>query len=139
MDPNITVVTLGVSDLDESIRFYRDGLGFPLRDRDPDSDIAFFTLDGTWLALYPWDALAEDATVPTEAVSAPEKRDFSGVTIAHNVSEKSEVDAALEAADAAGGGIVKPAQEVFWGGYSGYFADPDGHLWEVAYPQLTDD
>ena len=139
MDPNITVVTLGVSDLDESIRFYRDGLGFPLRDRDSDSDIAFFTLDGTWLALYPWDALAEDATVPPEAASSPEERDFSGVTIAHNVSEKSEVDAALEEADAAGGDIVKPAQEVFWGGYSGYFADPDGHLWEVAYPLLSDE
>ncbi|WP_396611829.1 VOC family protein [Haloferax sp. S1W] len=139
MDPNITVVTLGVSDLDESIRFYRDGLGFPLRDRDPDSDIAFFTLDGTWLALYPWDLLAEDATVPSDATVPPAERGFSGVTIAHNVAEKSEVDAALEEAKAAGGEIVKPAQDVFWGGYSGYFADPDGHLWEVAFPQLTDE
>ncbi|KAB1193454.1 VOC family protein [Haloferax sp. MBLA0076] len=134
MDPRITVVTLGVSDLDASIQFYRDGLGLPLRDREPDSDIAFFTLEGSWLALYPRELLAEDATVPDEGSGG-----FSGVTIAHNVAEKSEVDAVLEEAKAAGGRVVKPAQEVFWGGYSGYFADPDGHLWEVAYPQLTDD
>ncbi|KAB1187719.1 MULTISPECIES: VOC family protein [Haloferax] len=134
MDPRITVVTLGVSNLDESIRFYRDGLDLPLRDREPDSDIAFFTLEGTWLALYPRDLLAEDATVLDEASSG-----FSGVTIAHNVSTKAAVEEVLMEAKAAGGQIVKPAQEVFWGGYSGYFADPDGHLWEVAYPQLTDD
>jgi catechol 2,3-dioxygenase-like lactoylglutathione lyase family enzyme len=133
MDPNISVVTLGVSDLDASIQFYRDGLGLPLREREPDSDIAFFTLDGTWLALYPRTLLAEDATVPAEGDG------FSGVTIAHNVSTKAAVEEVLEAAEAAGGRIVKPAQEVFWGGYSGYFADPDGHLWEVAYPTLTDD
>ncbi|MGB9956204.1 VOC family protein [Haloferax prahovense] len=132
MDPRITVVTLGVSDLDESIRFYRDGLGLPLRDRDPDSDIAFFTLEGTWLALYPRELLAEDATVPADGSG------FAGVTIAHNVAEQSEVDAVLDAARTAGGEIVKPAQDAFWGGYSGYFSDPDGHLWEVAYPPLTE-
>ncbi|WP_416840818.1 VOC family protein [Haloferax sp. DFSO52] len=130
MDPRITIVTLGVSDLDASIQFYRDGLGLPLRDRDPDSDIAFFTLDGTWLALYPWESLAEDVTV------AAEGKGFSGVTLAHNVSTKAEVDAVLAEAKASGGQIVKPAQDAFWGGYSGYFADPDGHLWEVAYPML---
>nr|WP_253805933.1 VOC family protein [Haloferax sp. Q22] len=80
-------MTLGVSDLDESIRFYRDGLGLPLRDRDPDSDIAFFTLEGAWLALYPRESLAEDATVPADGSG------FAGVTIAHNVAEQSEVDA----------------------------------------------
>ncbi|MCO8268441.1 VOC family protein [Haloferax sp. AB510] len=132
MDPRITVVTLGVSDLDESIRFYRDGLDLPLRDRDPDSDIAFFTLEGTWLALYPRESLAEDATVPADGSG------FAGVTIAHNVAEQSEVDAVLDAARTAGGEIVKPAQDAFWGGYSGYFSDPDGHLWEVAYPPLTE-
>ncbi|POG55768.1 VOC family protein [Haloferax marisrubri] len=132
MDPRITVVTLGVSDLDESIRFYRDGLGLPLRDRDPDSDIAFFTLEGTWLALYPRESLAEDATVPADGSG------FAGVTIAHNVAEQSEVDAVLDAVHAAGGEIVKPTQDAFWGGYSGYFSDPDGHLWEVAYPPLTE-
>ncbi|WP_042662132.1 VOC family protein [Haloferax sp. ATB1] len=133
MDPRITVVTLGVSDLDESIRFYRDGLGLPLRDRDPDSDIAFFTLEGAWLALYPRESLAEDATVPADGSG------FAGVTIAHNVAERSDVDAVLDAARAAGGDIVKPAQDAFWGGYSGYFSDPDGNLWEVAYPPLTDE
>lgn len=133
MNSQITLVTLGVSDLAESIRFYRDGLGLPMKERDDDTDVAFFPLDGTWLSLYPRALLAEDATV-TEDGSG-----FSGITIAHNVSSKKEVDAVLDEAESAGGRIVKPAQEVFWGGYSGYFADPDEHLWEVAYPQLVDD
>jgi catechol 2,3-dioxygenase-like lactoylglutathione lyase family enzyme len=133
MDPRITLVTLGVSDLDESIRFYRGGLGLPMEGREDDSDVAFFPLDGTWLSLYPRESLAEDATVP------PDGGGFAGITIAHNVSTKEEVDAVLDEAEASGGRIVKSAQEVFWGGYSGYFADPDEHLWEVAYPQLTDD
>jgi catechol 2,3-dioxygenase-like lactoylglutathione lyase family enzyme len=133
MNSQITLVTLGVSDLAESIRFYRDGLGLPMKERDDDTDVAFFPLDGTWLSLYPRALLAEDATV-TENGSG-----FSGITIAHNVSSKKEVDAVLDEAESAGGRIVKPAQEVFWGGYSGYFADPDEHLWEVAYPQLVDD
>ena len=133
MDPQITLVTLGVSDVDDSIRFYRDGLGFPMDDRDPDDDIAFFTLEGTWLSIYPRELLAEDATVPDDRTG------FSGVTLAHNVASRDEVDAVLEQAVDAGGRLVKPAQEVFWGGYSGYFADPDEHLWEVAYPPLTED
>lgn len=133
MNSQITLVTLGVSDLAESIRFYRDGLGLLMKERDDDTDVAFFPLDGTWLSLYPRALLAEDATV-TEDGSG-----FSGITIAHNVSSKKEVDAVLDEAESAGGRIVKPAQEVFWGGYSGYFADPDEHLWEVAYPQLVDD
>ena len=133
IDPKITLVTLGVEDLDVSIRFYRDGLGFPLRDREADSDVAFFTLEGTWLSLYPRDLLAEDATVADDGTG------FSGVTLAHNVSSKDEVDAILEEAEDAGGRVVKPAQEVFWGGYSGYFADPDDHLWEVAYPELVEE
>lgn len=133
MDPEITLVTLGVGDIDESIRFYRDGLGFPLHERDADSDVAFFTLDGTWLSVYPRERLAEDATVPDEGTG------FSGVTFAHNVPTKEEVDAILEEAQSAGGRLVKPAEEAFWGGYSGYFADPDDHLWEVASPRLTDD
>jgi catechol 2,3-dioxygenase-like lactoylglutathione lyase family enzyme len=133
MDLQITLVTLGVSDLAESIRFYRDGLGLPMKEREDDTDVAFFPLDGTWLSLYPRALLAEDATV-TEDGSG-----FSGITIAHNVSSKKEVDTVLDEAESAGGRIVKPAQEVFWGGYSGYFADPDQHLWEVAYPQLVDD
>jgi uncharacterized protein len=133
MDPRITLVTLGVADVDESIRFYRDGLEFPMRDRDEDDDVAFFTLEGTWLSIYPRESLAEDATVPDDGSG------FSGVTVAHNVSRREDVDAVLEEAVAAGGRLVKPAQDVFWGGYSGYFADPDDHLWEVAYPKLAED
>ncbi|GAB3688313.1 VOC family protein [Salinarchaeum chitinilyticum] len=132
MDPSISLVTLGVTDLEESIRFYRDGLGLPMQDREPDSDVAFFELDGTWLSLYPRELLAEDATVPDDGSG------FAGVTIAHNVDTKAAVDDVLDEAVDAGGELVKPAQDTFWGGYSGYFADPDGHLWEVAYPLLTE-
>lgn len=131
MNPKITLVTLGVDDIDESIRFYRDGLGFPMQEREDDSDVAFFELEGTWLSLYPRKKLAEDATVSNDETG------FSGVTLAHNVATKNAVESTLEEAEAAGGRIIKPAQDVFWGGYSGYFADPDGHLWEVAYPELT--
>jgi len=133
MDPQITLVTLGVADVEESIAFYRDGLGFPMEEREPDSQVAFFSLEGTWLSVYPRDELAADATVPDDGDPA----DFSGVTLAHNVSTEEEVNAVLAEAEAAGAEIVKPAEEVFWGGYSGYFADPDGHLWEVAAPDLT--
>jgi len=131
MDPKITLVTLGVEDVDESIRFYRDGLGFPMREREEGSDVAFFTLKGTWLSVYPREKLAEDATV------SDDDGGFSGVTLAQNVAERDEVDALLREAEDAGGRLVKPAEEAFWGGYSGYFADPDGHLWEVASPELT--
>lgn len=133
MEPNISLVTLGVSDVDESVRFYRDELGFPMQDRDDDSEVAFFTLDGTWLAVYPRDRLAEDATVPDDGTG------FSGITLAHNVATKAEVDAILDGIEGSNGRLVKPAGETFWGGYSGYFADPDDHLWEVAYPLLTDE
>lgn len=129
MEPEISVITLGVADVEASVRFYRDGLGFPLRDRDDDSEIAFFPLDGTWLAVYPRDALADDAAVSDESAG------FSGVTLAHNVATKPAVDALLDEAESAGGEIVKPAQNAFWGGYSGYFADPDGHRWDVVFPR----
>jgi len=129
---DITIVTLGVADLDRSIAFYRE-LGLPLRDREPDADIAFFDTEGTTLALYPRVLLAEDATVSSEGEG------FEGVTLAHNVADESAVDALLADAEAAGAELVKPGQAADWGGYSGYFADPDGHLWEVAYnPFLAD-
>jgi hypothetical protein len=125
MEPRISIVTLGVEDLDESTAFYRDGLGWP--QEETEGDIAFFETAGPTLALYPRDALAEDAT------ESPEGDGFRGMTLAHNVESKAAVDDALDEANAAGAEIVKPAEETFWGGYSGYFADPDGFLWEVAW------
>jgi catechol 2,3-dioxygenase-like lactoylglutathione lyase family enzyme len=134
VDAHITLVTLGVADMPRAIEFYRDGLGLPMRERTADDHPAFFALDGTWLALYPRDLLAADATVP------PEGSGFSGVTIAHNVESRDRVDAVMGEATAAGAEIVKPARDAEWGGYSGYFADPDGHLWEVAWnPHLAVD
>ena len=127
MDPHITLVTLGVEDLDRSIEFYREGLGLPMQERPEDEVIAFFDLEGAMLALYPRDLLAEDATV------SPEGSGFRGVTIAHNVADRDAVDGVLAEADAAGGRLVKPGRDADWGGYSGYFADPDDHLWEVAW------
>ena len=126
MEPRLSLVTLGVADLARAIAFYRDGLGLPLR---PESagDVAFFGLAGVWLALYPRNALAEDAS------SAPEGSGFRGFTLAHNVRSEAEVDTLLAQACAAGATLVKAAQKTFWGGYSGYFADPDGFLWEVAH------
>jgi hypothetical protein len=130
MEPRITLITLGVSDLDRSVHFYRDGLGLPKRD-GPEG-IAFFETHGTWLSLYPREALAKDAAVSAEGSG------FRGVTLAHNVASPEEVDQMLQQAVDAGATLVKPGQNVFWGGYSGYFADPDGFLWEVAWnPHFT--
>ena len=126
MEPRISIITLAVADLPRSVAFYRDGLGLPLVDENTES-IAFFRNRGTWLALYPRQALAADVGI------APEGSGFSGVTLAHNVRTQREVDALLEVAVAAGATLIKPAQDAFWGGYSGYFADPDGHLWEIAW------
>lgn len=125
MGPRISIVTLGVDDLDESVAFYRNGLGWP--QEATERNIAFFETAGPTLALYPNEALAEDATV------APDGDGFRGMTLAQNVESKAAVDNALEEAQVAGGDIVKPAQETDWGGYSGYVADPDGFLWEVAW------
>jgi catechol 2,3-dioxygenase-like lactoylglutathione lyase family enzyme len=119
------MITLGVSDLEASIRFYHEGLGFPRMESSP--DIAFFTLQGSWLGLYDRKSLAEDATV------SPEGNGFTGFTLAHNVASESEVDQTMKQAVSAGATLVKSPQKVFWGGYSGYFKDPDDYLWEVAY------
>jgi hypothetical protein len=132
MKPKIAIVTLGVRDLGVSLRFYRDGLGLPARNYKADEGIVFFALEGSWLALYPRDKLAEDATVSDVGAG------FSGVTLGHNVASKAKVDAVFAQALAAGAKPVKPPRDVFWGGYSGYFADPDGHLWEVAFNPFTD-
>lgn len=119
------MITLGVEDLERSVEFYRDGLGLPRLDSPP--TVAFFTLNGSWLGLYGRESLAEDANV------SPEGSGFRGVALAHNLGSESEVDALMEQAIAAGATLVKAPQKVFWGGYSGYFADPDGHLWEIAH------
>jgi catechol 2,3-dioxygenase-like lactoylglutathione lyase family enzyme len=125
MKPRINIITLGVRDLEHAIEFYEQGLRLP---RMPfEGNIAFFELNGTWLALYPWNALAEDAEVNAEG------KGFRGVTLAQVVHTREEVDKVLRQAAHAGARIIKPAQDVFWGGYSGYFSDPEGHIWEVAW------
>lgn len=125
MKPRISMITLGVRDLAVSVKFYEHGLGFPRMESPP--EVAFFTLNGTWLGLYGRDALAEDATV------SPEGHGFESFALAHNVHSETEVDEVMNHAVKAGATVAKPPQKVFWGGYSGYFKDPDGHLWEVAY------
>ena len=126
MRPKLNVITLGVKDLKESINFYKHGLGWSTSAAETD-EVAFFPLGGIILALYPRHLLAEDATVDASGGG------FSGITLAQNAKSEAEVDETLETVAKAGGKIIKPAQKVFWGGYSGYFADPDGYLWEVAY------
>lgn len=125
MDARISMITLGVQDLDTSIRFYRDGLGFPQMDSPP--EVAFFTLNGSWLGLYGIEALAEDANV------SPIRAGFAGFALAHNVESEIEVDALMLRAMQCGADITKAAAKTPWGGYSGYFADPDGYLWELAH------
>ncbi|PKH86659.1 VOC family protein [Colwellia sp. Bg11-28] len=127
MEPRISIITLGVKNLKKSFDFYTT-LGFP-SSRKPEDGIIFFKTSGVCLALYPLDELAED--VFPSLNSNPSG--FSGVTFAHNTRSKVEVDSILELAKTAGGNIEKPAQNVFWGGYSGYFSDPDGYLWEIAF------
>ncbi|WP_111497614.1 MULTISPECIES: VOC family protein [Marinobacter] len=126
MNPRMSMVTLGVADLKRSIAFYRDGLGFPQLESPP--EVAFFTLNGTWLGLYGREALADDVGIPNSPPAG-----FPGFTIAHNLASEAEVDRVMAEAVAAGATRIKSPQKVFWGGYSGYFSDPDGYLWELAY------
>jgi len=125
MKPRISMITLGVSDLEKSIKFYKEGLGFPRMESPP--EVAFFTLNSSWLGLYNRESLAEDATV------SPEGSGFNGFTLSHNVASESDVDQIIEQVVSIGAILVKQPQKEFWGGYSGYFKDPDGYLWEVAY------
>jgi len=130
MEARIHFITLGVRDFAAAVRFYRDGLGWPLSRASVD-DVAFFRLGGLVLALYPWDKLADDAGVPADGTG------FRGVTLAHNVRQREDVEKVLGLAVSVGAKLVKPAQDVFWGGHSGYFADPEGYLWEVVWnPQF---
>ena len=132
MKPKISMITLGVRDFGKSLAFYRDGLGFPTHDYRDGDDHVMFKLEGSWLSLYPRGKLAEDANIADDGLG------FCAVTLAHNVKSKEEVDAAFANAAAAGARPIKAPQDVFWGGYSSYFADPDGHLWEVAFNPFTD-
>ena len=132
MKPRITLITLGVDDLEKSLRFYRDGLGLRsdgiVGKEFEHGAVAFFELEcGLKLALWPRRSMAHDSGLPVGARSATE------FTLAHNVASRSEVDAVMEQAQKAGAVIVKTAQPTFYGGYAGYFQDPDGHLWEVAW------
>src|SRR6184192_4025924 len=132
MKPRITVITLGVDDLEKSLVFYRDGLGFPTEGivgtEFEHGAVAFFDLQGGLkLALWPRRSIAHDSEIALQSPSATE------FTIGHNLGSKEEVDVVMEQAKRAGAKITKPAADTFWGGYSGYFQDPDGHLWEVLW------
>jgi len=132
MKQRITLVTIGVDDLERSLAFYRDGLGLTTEgivgEEFEHGAVAFFDLDnGAKLALWPRRSLAHDAGIPE---TPPSPTDFS---IGHNVNSREEVDETMAQAKQAGATIVKPARETFWGGYAGYFQDPDGHLWEVLW------
>jgi uncharacterized protein len=132
MKPRLSLLTLGVSDFERAFRFYRDGLGLPtegiLGAEDDHGAVAFFDLQaGVKLALWPLKSIAADSGLAEGVPSPP------AMTIGHNVASKEEVNAVMEQARQAGATVVKEAADTFWGGYSGYFQDPDGHLWEVAW------
>lgn len=132
MKPRITVITIGVNDLEESLHFYRDGLGFPtegiIGKEFEYGAVVFVQLqDNLRLALWPRKSIAHDSGLSITPASPTE------MTLGHNVSSKAEVDAVMDQAKSAGAVIVKPAHDTFWGGYSGYFQDPDGHLWEIVW------
>lgn len=129
MKPRISMISLGVDNLPRSIEFYENGLGLPRIDSPP--EVAFFPLNGSWLGLYSRESMASEAGVKiTAAISG-----YTGhaVTLAHNVSSDAEVDATVALARLAGAIVTRAPAKTEWGGYSGYFSDPDGHLWEVAH------
>ena len=125
MEPRITLLTLGVDDLERSLAFYRDGLGLPTEGIT--QDVVFFKLQGAWLGLYANDSLARDVGLGSKVEG------FAGFSIAHNVRTREEVETLLERARQAGAAITSLAKETHWGGYVGYFSDPDGHVWEIAW------
>ena len=125
MEPRISFVTLGVRDLARATAFYRDVLRLPVKAAHP--EVTFFEMGRTWLALYPRHLLAADAGVPADGSG------FAGFSLAHNVRDRDAVDLLLAEAEAGGGRIVRPGHVAEWGGYTGYFADPEGFLWEVAW------
>lgn len=139
MKPRVTLITLGVDDLEKSVSFYRDGLGLETEGIQgtefEHGAVAFFNLQpGLKLALWPRASISHDTGLPLSSASSTD------LTLAHNVSSREEVDAVMKEAADAGAEVVKPAHDTFWGGYSGYFRDPDQHVWEVAWnPFMTFD
>lgn len=132
MKPRITLLTIGVDNLNTALKFYRDGLGLETdgivgEDYEHGAVVFFELQNGLKLALYPRKSLAHDANIPQ---TPPSPTEFS---IGHNVNSKTEVDAVMAQAKKAGATIIKPAEQTFWGGYAGYFQDPDGHLWEIVW------
>jgi len=132
MKPSITLITLGVDNLERSLQFYRDGLGFEtpgiIGEEFEHGAVVFFELaSGLKLALFARENIAHEAGI---AVQAPSATEFS---LGHNLASAAEVDAVMQQAEQAGARIVKPAGQTFWGGYAGQFQDPDGHLWEIAF------
>lgn len=125
MEQRLSLVTLGVADLERARRFYEDGLGW--RRGNAHAEVVFFQIGGAILGLFSRKELAAEARLPDEGGG------FGGIALAYNARSREEVDAVLAEAAAAGATILKPAEDAFWGGYSGYFADPDGHPWEVAW------
>jgi uncharacterized protein len=139
MKPRITVVTIGVDDLERALRFYRDGMGLRtegiIGQEFEHGAVAFFDLQaGLKLAIWPRNSISHDSGLPP---GGPSPTEF---TLGHNVSSRTEVDEVMSQASRAGAVVVKPAHDTFWGGYAGYFQDPDNHLWEVAWnPQLVEE
>lgn len=124
--PGISVITLGVINLTRAVDFYQKGLGL-VRAKRP-SDVVYFKLRGSWLALYPYEKLAHYA-----GVTASKAADFSGVTLSCNVSDKNSVDVLIQQAMREGASLVNPAKEMSWGGYAGWLSDPEGYLWEIIW------
>ncbi|WP_319498611.1 VOC family protein [uncultured Cohaesibacter sp.] len=128
MEPRISLITLGVSNLERSVHFYRDGLGWPTS-YEPGQGVAFFKTWGSVFALYPLEEMAKE--IPDGSFTP--QAGACGITLAHNCRERQDVDTVMAQAIAAGGQLRKAASDTFWGGYSGYFSDPDGYVWEIAW------
>lgn len=127
---HISIICLGVRDMERSVRFYRDGLGFHTDCKENTPKVVFFQTPGTKFELYPLDLLAQDISETEPPIPCG---GFSGVTLAYNVPRREQVDEVIQLVRKAGGRIAKEPQEVFWGGYHAYFSDPDGYYWEVAW------
>lgn len=126
----ITCICLGVKSMERAIKFYRDGLGYQTDCKEDNPPVCFFNTPGTKFELFPLDLLAKDIGIDSQMQVG---NGFGGVTLAYNVERKEDVDKTIELVKQAGGTIVKEPQDVFWGGYHAYFADPDGYYWEVAW------